>query len=55
MQSAMGLQTTRPFTPICPDMIKYYLSEEPILPNVPTYQLSDPEARGMCLKYPAKW
>lgn len=28
-----------------PDMIKYYLNEEPILPNVPTYQLSDAEAR----------
>jgi len=24
-----------------PDMIKYYLNEEPVLPNVPTYQLSD--------------
>jgi uncharacterized circularly permuted ATP-grasp superfamily protein len=28
-----------------PDMIRYYLNEEPILPNVPTYQLSDPEVR----------
>lgn len=28
-----------------PDMIRYYLNEEPILPNVPTYQLSDKEAR----------
>ncbi|MEY3576552.1 MAG: hypothetical protein RL394_134 [Bacteroidota bacterium] len=28
-----------------PQMIKYYLNEEPILPNVPTYQMSDPEAR----------
>src|SRR5206468_8385982 len=24
-----------------PDMIRYYLNEEPILKNVPTYQLSD--------------
>lgn len=30
-----------------PEMIKYYLNEEPILNNIPTYQLSDPEA----LKY----
>lgn len=30
-----------------PDMIKYYLNEEPILNNIPTYQLADPEA----LKY----
>jgi uncharacterized circularly permuted ATP-grasp superfamily protein len=28
-----------------PDMIKYYLNEEPVLPNVPTYQLSDEEQR----------
>jgi len=27
-----------------PDMIRYYLDEEPILPNVPTYQCADPEA-----------
>lgn len=27
-----------------PDMIKYYLNEEPILNNVPTYQLSDKDA-----------
>lgn len=30
-----------------PDMIKYYLNEEPILSNVPTYQLSDADS----LKY----
>jgi uncharacterized circularly permuted ATP-grasp superfamily protein len=28
-----------------PEMIKYYLNEEPILNNVPTYQLSNAEAR----------
>ncbi|OIQ93219.1 hypothetical protein GALL_248340 [mine drainage metagenome] len=28
-----------------PAMIKYYLNEEPILPNVPTYEMSDTEAR----------
>jgi uncharacterized circularly permuted ATP-grasp superfamily protein len=27
-----------------PDMIRYYLNEDPILPNVPTYQMSDPDA-----------
>lgn len=27
-----------------PDMIRYYLNEEPILKNVPTYHLGDPEA-----------
>jgi len=29
-----------------PDMIKYYLNEEQILPNVPTYQMVDGEARN---------
>jgi uncharacterized circularly permuted ATP-grasp superfamily protein len=28
-----------------PDMIKYYLNEEPILSNVPTFQMSNAEAR----------
>ena len=30
-----------------PDMIRYYLNEEPILKNVPTYQLGDPDQRKM--------
>jgi uncharacterized circularly permuted ATP-grasp superfamily protein len=30
-----------------PDMIRYYLNEEPILKTVPTYQMSDPDARKM--------
>lgn len=29
-----------------PDMIKYYLNEEPILPNVHTYQLVDEDSRS---------
>lgn len=29
-----------------PAMIRYYLNEEPILPNVPTYQLGKPEEKG---------
>ena len=30
-----------------PDMIKYYLNEEPILKNVPTYQLGEPDNRKL--------
>lgn len=30
-----------------PDMIKYYLNEEPILKNVPTYQLGDVDQREL--------
>ncbi|HVY75334.1 MAG TPA: circularly permuted type 2 ATP-grasp protein [Puia sp.] len=29
-----------------PAMIRYYLNEEPVLPNVDTYELSDPDARA---------
>ena len=30
-----------------PDMIRYYLNEEPILKNVPTYQMEVPEYRKL--------
>ena len=33
-----------------PDMIKYYLNEEPILPNVPTFQMDNREAREHVFK-----
>ncbi len=32
-----------------PEMIRFYLSEEPLLDNVPTYLLSDPETRRQVL------
>lgn len=33
-----------------PDMIKYYLNEEPILKNVPTHQMGNPDERAMVFK-----
>src|ERR671936_777492 len=33
-----------------PEMIRYYLGEEPLLPNVKTYVLADPEQRAEVLK-----
>jgi len=33
-----------------PDMIRYYLNEEPLLKNVPTYQLERPDEREHVLK-----
>ncbi len=33
-----------------PAMIKYYLNEDPILPNVPTYQMSDVDAKEYVFK-----
>jgi uncharacterized circularly permuted ATP-grasp superfamily protein len=32
-----------------PDLIRYYLNEEPVLPNVETYRLDDPEVRAEVL------
>jgi uncharacterized circularly permuted ATP-grasp superfamily protein len=32
-----------------PDMIRYYLNEEPILPNVPTFRMEKPEEREYAL------
>ncbi|MCB0994412.1 MAG: circularly permuted type 2 ATP-grasp protein [Acidimicrobiales bacterium] len=32
-----------------PDLIRYYLAEEPILPNVDTYRLADPDHRSAVL------
>jgi uncharacterized circularly permuted ATP-grasp superfamily protein len=34
-----------------PDMIRYYLSEEPILPNVPTYVCQRPDDRAYVLAH----
>jgi uncharacterized circularly permuted ATP-grasp superfamily protein len=34
-----------------PDMIRYYLHEEPLLPNVPTYLCSDAEQRAYVLAH----
>ena len=32
-----------------PDLIRYYLGEQPVLPNVTTYRLEDPDVRAACL------
>jgi uncharacterized circularly permuted ATP-grasp superfamily protein len=34
-----------------PDLIRYYLGEEPVLPNVTTYRLGDPDHRGYALDH----
>ncbi|MCJ8503795.1 circularly permuted type 2 ATP-grasp protein [Kocuria flava] len=34
-----------------PDLIRYYLDEEPVLPNVDTYRLEEPEARAWVLEH----
>ncbi len=42
--------TTRRSTTTCPEMIRYYLGEEPILDNLPTWLLADPEQRAFALE-----
>jgi uncharacterized circularly permuted ATP-grasp superfamily protein len=41
-----GVADDKAIYPYVPAMIKYYLGEETILPNVTTYDLSDPEQRA---------
>jgi uncharacterized circularly permuted ATP-grasp superfamily protein len=40
-----GVADDKAIYPYVPAMIKYYLNEEPILKNVPTYSLTDPDHR----------
>lgn len=43
MPSALAWQTTKSVYPFVPEMVRFYLGEEPILNNVPTYMLRKPE------------
>ena len=43
MHRDVALPTTRPFTAFVPKIIKYYLNEDAVLPNVPTFICSDPQ------------
>ena len=40
-----GVADDKAVYPFVPAMIRYYLGEEPLLPNVPTYDVSDPVQR----------
>ena len=44
MPSAPASPTTRPSTPTFPQIIRYYLGEDAILPNVETYLLTRRQA-----------
>ncbi len=46
-----GVADDKAIYPFVPDMIRYYLSEEPILPNVPTYIASRPEDKKYILSH----
>ena len=44
-----GVADDKAVYPYVPELIRYYLNEEPILPNVDTYDLTDPDQRAHVL------
>jgi uncharacterized circularly permuted ATP-grasp superfamily protein len=46
-----GVADDKSMYPYVPEMIRFYLGEEPILNNVPTYLLRDPEDRAYVLAH----
>jgi uncharacterized circularly permuted ATP-grasp superfamily protein len=46
-----GVADDKSIYPFVPDMIRFYLTEEPILNNVPTWQLSREEDHHYCLDH----
>ena len=46
-----GVSDDKAIYPFVPDMIRYYLKSEPILPNVPTYLASKPDDRKYILEH----
>ena len=47
-----GVADDKSIYPYVPDMIRYYLAEDPILNNVPTYMLYKPQDRDYALAQP---
>jgi uncharacterized circularly permuted ATP-grasp superfamily protein len=46
-----GVADDKSTYPYVPDIIKFYLNEDPIIPNVPTYRCSDPTDRLYVLEH----
>ncbi len=46
-----GVADDKSIYPFVPDMIRFYLTEEPILNNVPTWQLRKPDELSYCLAH----
>jgi uncharacterized circularly permuted ATP-grasp superfamily protein len=46
-----GVADDKSTYPFLPDIIRFYLGEDPILPNVPTYRCSDPSERAYVLEH----
>lgn len=50
-----GVADDKAVYPFVPDMIKYYLNEEPILKTVPTYAMDNPEHFTHVFENIGKW
>jgi uncharacterized circularly permuted ATP-grasp superfamily protein len=46
-----GIADDKAIYPYVPDIIRYYLAEEPVLENVPTYRMTVPEERAWVLDH----
>jgi uncharacterized circularly permuted ATP-grasp superfamily protein len=46
-----GIADDKAVYPYVPELIRYYLGEEPILGNVPTYHLTNPEERNYVVEH----
>ena len=46
-----GVADDKSIYPFVPDMIRFYLTEEPILNNVPTWQLRKTDELSYCLEH----
>ena len=51
MRSAPASPTTRRSTPTCPRSSRFYLGEEPLLQNVPTWRCREPDALAYVLEH----
>jgi uncharacterized circularly permuted ATP-grasp superfamily protein len=49
-----GVADDKSIYPFVPEMIRFYLTEEPILKNVPTWQLRKPDELAYCLDHLAE-
>jgi uncharacterized circularly permuted ATP-grasp superfamily protein len=49
-----GVADDKSIYPFVPEMIRFYLTEEPILNNVPTWQLRKPDELSYCLEHLAE-
>jgi len=50
-----GVADDKAIYPFVPEIIRFYLGEEPILPNVPTYDCTDDLQRRHVVSHLTSW